>query len=253
MIRDFIKGRKQALASAETPVGLGGFRMFARVSDSTNYKASVPSTYLEDGSAAADHIVRDLLTLTINGEVTDDHIELAPVNETFAALDTVVGQISAFLPNRTQAQINRVRTIGQSVMDAVDKVDRVINIGRDAYNALSGAGATGKPLREQFVDFIESVYYGNQLIDVDAAYRTHSRMAITDLIINRDNERESLRFEITLQQVPVTKLITVDISEFYQAPAPGQTGDSVSGAVDQGAQEAGAGRTRSLASAIFGR
>lgn len=254
MIRDYIKGRRQALASGEdTEIGIGGFRFFARVSDNTNYTATVPTVTLEDGSKAADHIINDLLTMTISGEVSNEYIELTPVPEQLQALSTSVGQISAFLPNRTQSQINKIQNIGQSVMDAVDKVDRVINTARDGFNALTGGGDAGKLLQEQFIDFIESVYYGKQLIAVDAAYRTHDRMAITSLAIARNNEDDTVRFEMSLQQVPITKLVEVDISEFYQEPAPGQTESTTAGASDEGSQEADEGKTKSLASSLLGR
>lgn len=103
------------------------------------------------------------------------------------------------------------------------------------------------------------MYYGKQLISVDAAYRTHEDMAITSLIVSRDNQFEVIRFELSLQKVESVELIYTNVQQFYQAPAPA-TQASVAGETNQGAQEttteaaeAEGTRTRSLASAILGR
>lgn len=259
MIRDYINGRNKALrGGADTEVGIGGFTLFAKVNDTTDYTAQVPTQVLEDGTVATDHIINNPLTMTISGEVSDHHIRLAPPLPITIPSDSAVGQVVTLLPNRTQAQLNKIQSIGQSVMDAVDRADRLINIGRNAFNAFNPQ-ATTKPLREQFIDFIEAVYYGKQLISVDAAYRTHEDMAITSLIVSRDNQFEVIRFELSLQKVESVELIYTNVQQFYQAPAPA-TQASVAGETNQGAQEttteaaeAEGTRTRSLASAILGR
>ncbi len=259
MIRDYINGRNKALqGGADTEVGIGGFSLFAKVSDSSEYTSKVPTQVLEDGSVATDHIINNPLTMTISGEVSDQHIRLAPPLPITIPSDSPVGQITGLLPNRTQAQLSKIQGIGQSVMDAMDRANRLINIGRNAFGAFNPQ-ATAKPLREQFIDFIEAVYYGKQLISVDAAYRTHEDMAITSLSVSRDNRFEVIRFEVSLQKVESVELVYTDIQQFYQAPAPA-TQASVAGEADQGAQEATeeaaeaeGTRTRSLATAILGR
>lgn len=259
MIREFIQGRIKSLTggnSVSGEVGIGGFTLFARVSDAASYSAQVPTQVLEDGSVATDHIINDPLVFTISGDVSDTHIRLAPPLTFGIPSDSAAGQVVALLPARTQSQLGKIRSIGESVMDAVDRADRLINIGRNVFDTFNPP-APSKPLREQFVDFLESVYYGKQLITVDAAYRTHDNMAITSLTINRDNQAESIRFEVVVQKVDFVELIYTDIQQFYKAPAPAAQA-SVAGATEQGAQDktaeaAGESQTRSLASAIFGR
>ena len=259
MIREFIQGRIKSLTggnSVSGEVGIGGFTLFARVSDAASYSAQVPTQMLEDGSVATDHIINDPLVFTISGDVSDTHIRLAPPLTFGIPSDSAAGRVVALLPARTQSQLGKIRSIGESVMDAVDRADRLINTGRNVFNTFNPP-APSKPLREQFVDFLESVYYGKQLITVDAAYRTHDNMAITSLTINRDNQAESIRFEVVVQKVDFVELIYTDIQQFYKAPAPAARA-SVAGAAEQGAQDktteaAGESKTRSLASAILGR
>jgi len=257
MIRDFIAGRAQSLSGGtqETEIGIGGFYLFARVSDSTRYLAQVPTNVLEDGSVATDHIINDPLELTISGEVSDVHVRSRPIEFLPPAIENTVGSISAFLPNRTQAQLSQIRAIGQSINDRINQVDSLISIGRNAFNAFSPT-TQPKALREQFVDFIESVYYGKQLISIEMPYRVHESMAITSVSIERDNQLETLRFEISAQKVELVELVYTDIGQFYKAPAPAVAGKT-QGASDKGAQdmnEQSAGRKeKSLASALLGR
>lgn len=259
MIREFIQGRVKSLSGGNSTtgeVGIGGFTLFARVSDAATYAAQVPTQVLEDGSIAADHIINEPLVLTISGDVSDTHIRLSPPMQVGIASDSAIGQAVALLPNRTQSQLNKIHSIGQSVLDAVDRADRLIKVGQDVFGAFNPQ-SPGKPIREQFVDFIESVYYGKQLITIDAAYRTHEDMAITSLTVNRNNQSDSLQFEIVVQKVDFVELIYTDIQQFYKAPSPAVK-PSVAGKTDQGAQEvsaekAGEAKTKSLASVLLGR
>ncbi|MCX0007971.1 hypothetical protein MP879_07185 [Escherichia coli] len=60
-----LDGLMQAQSSGKDTVkkvGIGGFSMFARVSDATEYPSQVPVDVLEDGSNASDDIINGPLT-----------------------------------------------------------------------------------------------------------------------------------------------------------------------------------------------
>lgn len=251
MIRDFINGKKKALAGEDKSVGIGGFKLFARVTESTTYKATVPTQVLEDGESAADDIILDPISINISGVVGDQHIELAELPEWVQAAQDAAGKISALLPSKTQSQLNKIKSIGTSVMDAVDTVDKYLDAGAAAYSLVSGADSP-KSLREKFLDFIESVYFGKQLIDVDVAYRTHTSMAISSLEIRTDSKTKATEFEIMLTKVDIRSAEYVDISDFYKKPSAGSA-DTVAGKSDKGAQDPNAGQETSLLGAIIGR
>lgn len=251
MIRDLIKGKRQALSNSPKSIGIGGFLLFARVSEGVSYKSTVPNYTLEDGSNAADDIIRDPLTVTINGIVADNYIALAETPKIVSDVKNLSGKIEVFLPNRTQAQLSQVKAIGVTVLDAVDKLDSYIDVATSAYNLVSG-GDTSKGLRERFIDYIEAVYFSKQLIDVDVEYRTHTSMAITSLDLRADNKTDETAFEIAFQQVNIKQAIYVDISEFYKNPSPASK-DGVAGKSDKGVQNAKGGKEKSLASALLGR
>jgi len=251
MIRDFIEGKKKALAGEDKAVGIGGFKLFARVNEGVNYKATVPVQFLEDGSNAADDILLDPITITISGVVGDQHIELSELPEQIEAAQDTVGKITVLTPERTQSQLNKINSIGTSVANAVDTVDKYIDVGAEAYDMVSGAESS-KPLREKFIDFVESVYFGKQLIDVDVEFRTHSDMAIVSLDLRTDNQTEETAFEVQFQKVPMASAEYTDISDFYKNPSSGSA-STVAGSVDKGTQNPESGQEKSLLSAMFGQ
>lgn len=259
MIRNYLSGRDKSLGSStETEVGIGGFRLFATVRDATDYTAQVPTQVLEDGTVATDHIINNPLAMSISGEVSDQHITLAAQPQSSTSRDSTVGKIVSLLPARTQAEAERIERIGRSATEAMDEADVRMSIRDNAFGELTPPSSV-KPLRERFVDFVEAVYYGKQLVSVEAAYRTHKDMAITSLSIARDNQADVLRFELALQQVESVELAYTSVRQFYPAPSPSAAA-AVQGEVDQGAQEATedaaeaeGSRTKSLASVILGQ
>lgn len=246
MIKDFIDGKKKALSGEVEPIGIGGFNLFAKVNESTNYKAIIPTQVLEDGTTVSDDIINDPVTISITGSVGDSHIELADLPEQIRQAQDVLGEITTMLPVRTQAQMNKVKAIGASVNDAINKADRFIDLGKSAYNLVSG-GSNSKSLREKFIDYIEAVYFGKQLIDVEVAYRTFTNMAIASLTIRTDASAAQTDFELIVQQVETSAAAYTDISSFYKAPA----GNFAEGLSDKGAQNPKDGKTKSLLSAML--
>ena len=251
MIRDFINGKKKALSGEVESIGIGGFKLFARVSEAVTYKSTVPAQFLEDGSSVADDIIRDPITISISGTVGDQHIELVELPPLVQAAQDALGKISVLLPTRTQSQLNKIKSVGVGIMDAVDTVDKYIDAGKSAYNLVSG-GETSKPLREKFLDFIEAVYFGNQLIDIDVAFRTHTSMAITSLEVRTDSKINQTNFELTLSKVETAAAEYTDISEFYKKPS-GSAANTVADKSDKGAQDPNEGKNKSLLSAMIGR
>jgi hypothetical protein len=237
MISNFIVGRARSLLEPEQiqEVGIGGFSLFARVSDSSKYTAQVPVNVLEDGSVASDNISNQPVTLSISGEISDIFIKPQNADLFSPPQLTKAGEVIAFLPSRTQSQISRIRAIGQDVADRLRQIDDYLSAGGKALDALS-PNEKNKMLREQFVDFIESVYYGKQLISIDMPYRTHENMALTQITIERNNEAKSLRFEVTAQKVTFAEMRYTDIQKLYRNASSAASG-KVSSAANKGAQD----------------
>ena len=256
----FKRGEAESLESGgDIEVGIGGFKLFARVNDSTAYETQVPTSTLEDGSFAGDHLINGPIKITITGDVSDVFLPPAPVSASQSRLPTV-GVVTSFLPARTASQSKAVAGIVNSAADRYKDINDRIQLGKSA-SSFGGNSSGGKPIREQFIDFVESIHYGKQLVSISMPYRTHESMAISSVTITRDNQRNALSFTLTAQKFRIVETKFTDISQFYKKPAPAvksQTG----GVTDKGVQsptsgeDSGAGgdrKEKSLLSAVIGR
>lgn len=250
-------GEDQALSSSSLEeVGIGGFTLFARVSDQTQYSTASPTSVVEDGSYIGDHLINAPIKISINGDVADVFFNAPSKSASDSRLPTV-GKTTSFLPGRTPSQQQRVAKVTDSADDRRRGINEEISLGTNSGD-FTGNKSGSKPIREQFIDFIESIHYGKQLVTISMPYRTHDSMAINDVTITRDNQRQALTFTLTAQKFRIAKTIFSDVSRFYKKPAPSvksQTG----GTTDKGVQSptsgdgAGKKKEKSLLSAVIGR
>jgi len=128
-IRDYISGQFKDGDDGEF-VGIGGFTTSATVRERFSRSASVPTTYLENGDHINDHIIRNPLTLSIEGNVSDAFELPNPAIAALQEAQAQVGNITQYAPARTQAQLSRVSGIANDFISALDKVDALINRGK---------------------------------------------------------------------------------------------------------------------------
>lgn len=250
-------GEAESLGSSSTQeVGIGGFTFFARVSDSTAYETQAPTSVVEDGSYIGDHLINGPIKVTINGDVSDIFIEAKARSASEKRLPTV-GVVNSFRPGRTPSQAQTVAKIINSFNDRRREINEAMS-GGQAAKEVTGSTATGKSYREQFIDFIESVHYGQQLVAISTPFRMHENMAVTSVVVTRDNQRNALTFSLTAQKMRIAKTIYVAASQYYKKPAPAVKSQTT-GTADKGAQSpasgngAGAKKEKSVLSAVLGR
>ena len=252
-------GEDQALSSSSLEeVGIGGFTLFARVGDQTQYSTASPTSVVEDGSYIGDQLINAPIKISISGDVADVFFNEPPKSRSESRLPTV-GKTSSFLPKRTPSQIQRVAKIVDSAGDRRRGINEKVSLGAKPIEFI-GNKTGSKPIREQFVDFIEAIHYGKQLVTISMPYRNHESMAINDVTITRDNQRKALTFTLTAQKFRIAKTIFSDVSRFYKKPAPSvksQTGGTVDKGVQSPTSGAGSGagkkKEKSLLTAIIGR
>lgn len=250
-------GEDQALSSSSLQeVGIGGFTLFARVSDQTQYSTASPTSVVEDGSYIGDHLINAPIKISINGDVADVFFNAPTPSKSDSRMPTV-GKTTSFLPKRTPSQEQRVGQVNNSAGDRRRDINERISLGENSGD-FTGNKSGSKPIREQFIDFIESIHYGKQLVTISMPYRTHDSMAINDVTITRDNQRNALTFTLTAQKFRIAKTIFSDVSRFYRKPAPAVK-SQVGGTADKGVQSptsgdgAGKKKEKSLLSAVIGR
>ena len=250
-------GEDQALSSSSLEeVGIGGFTLFARVSDQTQYSTASPTSVVEDGSYIGDQLINAPIKISISGDVADVFFNEPPKSASESRLPTV-GKTSSFLPKRTPSQIQRVAKIVDSAGDRRRGINEKVSLGAKPIEFI-GNKTGSKPIREQFVDFIEAIHYGKQLVTISMPYRNHGSMAINDVVITRGSQRQALTFSLTAQKFCIAKTVFADVSRFYKKPAPAVKSQT-SGTKDKGVQSpksgdgAGAKKQKSVLTAVLGR
>ena len=242
-IRDYLGS--QFGSDEQEAVGIGGFTTAARVSERVSRSATVPTTFLEDGTHVNDHIIRNPLTLSIEGNVSDTFVMPNPAIAALQAAQEQAGSITQYAPARTQAQLSKVSGLVNDFTNAIDKVD---NFLESSNRVAAYLGFQDKESNiENFIDTMQSLQEGEQLISVDMPFRTYDRMYITSLEITRTNETNSLDFTMELQQFRFADIIFAEISA---SPNPSAaTNGQTEGSKDKGVQE-GAEVTESLATSL---
>lgn len=231
MIQDFINRQREGQPREE--VGIGGFTMLARTRERYEYKSTIPSIPVEDGSFRNDHIILDPFTLSIDGNVSDVHLRPSPSVSAFRRGLAEVGNVAQFLPGKTQAQLSRAAGLVNDAADAVRRVNAAIDAGRQALDFFGTKDSPSKTNIELFIDSMEALHLGKQLFAIDMPFRRHDNMVMTGLIVERNAEEEALSFTITAQKFRFVETIFVEVA---RNPAGG-TGGQTQPAANKGLQE----------------
>lgn len=250
-------GEGEALGSASTEeIGIGGFTFFARVNDQTEYTTDSPTSVVEDGSYIGDHLINAPIKLTISGDVADIFLPSFVPSQSESRLPTV-GRTTSFFPGRTASQLQWISKIIDTAADRRREINEQMSGGAN-IKQLTGNSSGGKSYREQFIDFIESIHYGKQLVEISMPFRKHDNMAINSVTVTRDNQRNALTFSLTAQRFRIAKTIYVSASQYYKKPAPAVKSQTASTS-DKGVQSpasgdgAGAKKQKSVLTAVLGR
>lgn len=203
-------------------VGIGGYTLDVRISESIQFTSDVPENPVEDGSVIHDHIINKPLQITLDGEVADIKVksEFVPV-----PLINVVDKTSNFLTTispikRTVQQSEKIQKKAQSIADAYNKVNDLLEQGQDLYDFFTGQKS--KTEQDSFFDFMEMVYQNKLLITIEMPFRNYENMRITSLTVIKDNEtNQRLKYKISAKEVRIAKTIMVDktsLKKYFKNP-----------------------------------
>ena len=216
-------------------VGIGGFTTAARVRERVSRSASVPTTYLENGDHINDHIIRNPLTLSIEGNVSDTFAMPNPAIAALQEAQAQVGNITQYAPSRTQAQISRVSGLANDFTNAIDKVDAFIESGQIASRYLGQQDDDATSNIDSFLSKMSGIQSDNSLITISTSFNNYSDMYITSFEATRDNQSKSVSFTIEAQQFRFADTIFVQISAASNPSSA--TNGQTEGSKDKGVQE----------------
>jgi hypothetical protein len=225
-------------------VGIGGFRTFAKIRERVLRTRDIPTTYLENGMPTNDHIIRNPLSLSIEGNVSDIFIEGSRSIELVRAAEESIGTITQYLPSRTQAQLSRLSGLVNDVNSAVNLANSVINSTQRIASILT---SSGKSNIEAFIDAMEALDSSDALITIDAPFRSYKNMVMTSLDYDRDNTTDSLNFSIEFTQFRFTETVFTKSAKKPSSANNGQQSDEADKGVQNG-EETG----QSFLSYLFG-
>lgn len=234
-VADFLNRRYDD--SPKERIGIGGFTALVRIEEKTTQTADIPATVVEDGSFVNDHIILNQLVLSIQGDVSDVFVEPSPIIQDLKRTQAEVGAITQYAPTRTQFQVQQINALTNDISDVIRKADALLGAGEQALKFFGNQGEAGKTNQERFIDSMDALHYGKQLIAIDMPYRRYDNMVITSLEVTRDNERKALRFSLEAREF---RFADVVFTEIESAPAPsfalgGQAQPETSKGVQSGA------------------
>ena len=217
-------------------IGIGGFTALARVSEGFSLTSQAPTSYLEDGSFANDHIILEPLTITIEGVVADVYIE-KPQESIVQSTKREIGNITRYLPLKTQSQIQRTNELINDINDKIKQASQAVEDGKQLLDFLGNKDEDGSAgHRETFIGAMEALHYGKQVVPIDMPYRRYESMRITAVSVVRDNQNEALRFQLAAQKVRIADVIYVETKKLFKKPATG-TGGKTESEVSKGVQQ----------------
>lgn len=243
------RGISEALSNSDSPVeiGIGGYRLFARIRESVDYKSIIPTDTLEDGSNSSDDIINEQITVTIEGVVGDLFVEENQFPEIVSKDFSSVGEITALLPARSQQQIQRISQIDSQLRDIKLQTDRAERLAGKAYEFFNNSANTAKNQQQKFIDYMEAIHFGRQPVELSVNFKTYKNMGLSSFVPVRDNQTREVSFSATFAQLNYTTLVFTAVS----SPAKSLSG-KVSDAANKGGQNPEVNQERSLLRSLIG-
>ena len=227
-------------------IGIGGFSLFARVNERTTLKADNPTFYVEDGSPLNDHRIKKPERLTISGSIGDVYRTPNTLIDRVQNVGDNLGQITQYAPRFTPTQLIEAERIATNAVSQLNKLEDLINAGTQANNLIGNLDNLSKSLGEQFIDAMENIHYGNQLVSIQMPYRLYDNMSLDSVVVDRSNSSEGIDFVIEATRFRVADLAFIAVERVATPtgtaervganPAEALNGQA-QGVTDKGAQE----------------
>lgn len=237
---------RAGVESRPQEIGIGGFRTYSRIRERVNYQADIPISFVETGSPISDHRIIQPLSVSIEGVVGDIYLPQGALSSTVGRIQAEIGNVTQYLPTRTQTQISKVSALVNDAADAVRRIEALIDSGEQVLDLFRNRSVQANPLQFQFIETMESLFRTGSIFNVETRYRIYWDMVITNLMFEVNNETDEIRFMIDLQE---WREASIEFVEVARNPGGGAA-DAVSGKQDKGVQR-GDDVEQSLLTTIF--
>jgi hypothetical protein len=230
-------------------IGIAGFTLDVRVRESIKMDADVPTTVLEDGSFANDHVVIKPIVLEIDGSVSDIKLQADEISELLGVPRQPVGVITKYLPDRTRSQIGKINGIIRQAQDIIQSIDPYVeDFGN--LTGLFGDESISRRNTQKFFDTLEKLRQARSPIVIQMPYRTYDNMVLTTITINKDNIGEPLNYSISATEVRFTTIEATSVRN-ASAGTKGQTEGNTNKGRSSGASADGDPKAETFKRSIF--
>lgn len=222
--------------SDKQEIGIGSFTAYVAVNESELLEATAPDVALEDGSTISDTIFLKPKIISIDGEVADVHQKFSKSDAVYQAVNNVIGQVTPYLPNRINSEIDKIQRLGDTARNAVAGLDDALSKGEQIFNIVRKENqATSN--QQQFLTFIREAHAARELITVETATGVHNDMAIESVQLDTDNTSGKIMFSISLKQIRKVKILGFPFAGNPSKGLGGQIDKKVNNGVNQGEEK----------------
>ena len=219
-IRDYIEAPFREKVETSS-VGIGGFTMLVRTSETYSRSVTIPTVYLENGKHVNDHIIIEPLILTISGDVSDVHLAPSTTATLIDDIQSDIGSVDAYTPPKTQQQLSVISGIANDINDAITAIDIAVSKSQ-ALLGNFGSKSEAETNTQSFLNHMDAMVTGNQLSSIEMNSRTYENMYITSFDASYDNVLGSTGFTIVAAQFRFSDTLTTEL--IVKDPASGTNG-----------------------------
>jgi len=227
IVEDFLSARATRATGKTTNknIGIGGFILGVRTTEDVTRTLAVPSTPLEDGSFVNDHIIENALQIKLSGEVSNVMYEPSAFQDLYKRSVGIVGDVTQYLPQRTRSQANKVFELANDARQIGRRIDSVVKSGEQVLDLFKNT-VDNKKAPELFIDRMEELQLGKQVVSISVHGRVYENMVITSVVTTKNNETgESLTYALVAQQIRYAQILFVKVSR-KKNPSTGTNGQT---------------------------
>jgi hypothetical protein len=207
-------------------VGIGSFTLDVRVREDVARTMIAPTTPLEDGSVASDHVIENPLELSLEGEVSEVRYNPTARSEDYKRVKAEVGNITKYIPPLTRAQINKSFELVNDSQAVKRKIEAVISDGTQAIEFFGNKSPSKSP-QDNFIDAMQAYQKSRMPIRIQAQRRVYENMILESVVTTSDNQSgQVLRYKITAKQINFTEIAFSLVDSVKSSPSSGLNGQT---------------------------
>lgn len=196
-------------------VGIDGFDALVHIRQRITRTADIPTSPLENGSFANDHIILAPLRIELEGWSMDIIERPSEVMQIMSKANEKLGIVTKYAPTFVQSQVQKINAMATTALDATRKIDSLLDEGRGLLDFVS---PKDKALSnsKKFLQDMQTLYNSRKPFSIDVEGELYSDMFMTSWSTDFDNEaKNGVKYSMSFQQLQF-----VDTKYSKVAPAP---------------------------------